>query len=108
MLLSLKRELISMNGNDLIITLIIGMLAAVPAYMASTGMRKWFQERRPLKVDPDPVKTASVQKAPEQWPDIVKWVAAGEEVQMIHNDEVVARIVPARNAHAESKENRPS
>jgi antitoxin (DNA-binding transcriptional repressor) of toxin-antitoxin stability system len=42
------------------------------------------------------VKTATVQQAPEQWPDILKWVASGEEVQMTDHDKVVARIVPAR------------
>jgi antitoxin (DNA-binding transcriptional repressor) of toxin-antitoxin stability system len=90
-----------MNDNDLIITLLIGMLAAVPAYVASTGMRKWFQERRPSKMDRDPAKTASVQQVPERWPDIVKWVAAGEEVQMTHHDKVVAKIVPTDNPKAE-------
>jgi antitoxin (DNA-binding transcriptional repressor) of toxin-antitoxin stability system len=41
------------------------------------------------------VKTASVQQVPEQWPDILKWVAAGEEVQMTDHDKVVAKLVPA-------------
>jgi antitoxin (DNA-binding transcriptional repressor) of toxin-antitoxin stability system len=41
------------------------------------------------------VKTATVQQVPEQWPDILKWVAAGEEVQMTDADRVVAKIVPA-------------
>jgi antitoxin (DNA-binding transcriptional repressor) of toxin-antitoxin stability system len=41
------------------------------------------------------VKTATVQQVPEQWPDILKWVAAGEEVQMTDADRVVAKLVPA-------------
>ena len=41
------------------------------------------------------VKTASIQQVPERWPDILKWVAAGEEVQMTDQDKVVANIVPA-------------
>ena len=41
-----------------------------------------------------PVKTATVQQVPEQWPDILKWVAAGEEVQMTDHDKVVAKLVP--------------
>lgn len=41
------------------------------------------------------MKTATVQQVPEQWPDILKWVAAGEEVQMTDADRVVAKIVPA-------------
>jgi hypothetical protein len=55
-----------MKTNDLIITLLLGMLAALPAYMASTGMRKWFQERRPQKRDTDPAKTAGVEKSSSQ------------------------------------------
>jgi antitoxin (DNA-binding transcriptional repressor) of toxin-antitoxin stability system len=43
----------------------------------------------------DRVKTATVQQVPEQWSDILKWVASGEEVQMTDHDKVVARIVPA-------------
>jgi len=43
----------------------------------------------------DRVKTATVQQLPEQWPDILKWVASGEEVQMTDHDKVVAKIVPA-------------
>jgi antitoxin (DNA-binding transcriptional repressor) of toxin-antitoxin stability system len=44
------------------------------------------------------VKTATVQQVPEQWPDILKWVAAGEEVQMTDHDKVVAKLVPAAAA----------
>jgi len=43
----------------------------------------------------DLVKTASIQQVPEQWPDILKWVASGEEVQMTDHDKVVATLVPA-------------
>ena len=32
---------------------------------------------------------------PEQWPDILKWVIEGEEVQMTDHDQVVAKLVPA-------------
>jgi antitoxin (DNA-binding transcriptional repressor) of toxin-antitoxin stability system len=41
------------------------------------------------------VKTAAIQHVPEQWPDILKWVASGEEVQMTDHDKVVAKLVPA-------------
>lgn len=40
------------------------------------------------------MKTATVQQVPEQWPDILKWVAAGEEVEMTDRDKVVAKLVP--------------
>ena len=42
------------------------------------------------------MKTASVQQVPQQWPEILRWVAAGEEVQVTQQDRVVARVVPAR------------
>ena len=42
------------------------------------------------------MKTASVQQVPQQWPEILRWVAAGEEVAVTQQDQVVARIVPDR------------
>jgi hypothetical protein len=105
---SLNRERITMKDDDLIITLVIGMLAAVPACLASAGMRKWFQERRPAKMDPDPVKRAGIEQAPERWPDILKWVAAGEELQVTHHDKVVARLVPADVAQRDRQQNNVS
>ena len=44
------------------------------------------------------MKTASVQQLPQQWPEILRWVAAGEEVQVTQHDKVIARVVPARAA----------
>ena len=44
------------------------------------------------------MKTASVQQLPQQWPEILRWVAAGEEVQVTQQDKVIARVVPARAA----------
>ena len=40
----------------------------------------------------------SVQQVPEQWADILRWVAEGEEVEMTQQDRVVARLVPASAA----------
>lgn len=37
---------------------------------------------------------ASVQQVPQQWAEILRWVAAGEEVQVTQEDHVVARVVP--------------
>ena len=42
------------------------------------------------------MKTASVQQVPQQWPEILRWVAAGEEVQVTEQDQIVARVVPAK------------
>jgi antitoxin (DNA-binding transcriptional repressor) of toxin-antitoxin stability system len=56
---------------------------------------KWFLAQWRGKSYLGAVKTATVQQVPEQWPDILKWVAAGEEVQMTDRDKVVAKLVPA-------------
>ena len=44
------------------------------------------------------MKTATVQQVPQQWPEILRWVAAGEEVQLTQQDTVVATVVPAKPA----------
>ena len=44
------------------------------------------------------MKTASVQQVPKQWAEILRWVAAGEEVEVTEQDQVVAKVVPARPA----------
>lgn len=46
------------------------------------------------------MKTASVQQVPQQWPQIMRWVAEGEEVQVTEQDQVIAKVVPARTARA--------
>ncbi|MEI6669752.1 MAG: hypothetical protein WCP29_16505 [Acidobacteriota bacterium] len=40
------------------------------------------------------MKSTSVQQVPQQWPEILRWVVAGEEVQVTDDDHVVARVVP--------------
>jgi antitoxin (DNA-binding transcriptional repressor) of toxin-antitoxin stability system len=40
------------------------------------------------------MKTASVQQVPERWAEILRWVAAGEEVQVVQRDRVIAKVVP--------------
>ena len=42
------------------------------------------------------MKTVSVQEVPQQWTEILRWVAAGEEVQVTEKNEVVAKVVPAK------------
>lgn len=44
------------------------------------------------------MKSASVQQLPQQWPEILRWVAAGEEVEVTQQDKVVARVVPPNGA----------
>lgn len=35
---------------------------------------------------------------PQQWPEISRWVVAGEEVEVTQQDKVVAKVVPATSA----------
>ncbi len=46
------------------------------------------------------MKTASVQQVPQRWTEILEWVAAGEEVAVTQQDQVVARLVPASSTPA--------
>src|ERR1700722_6050273 len=62
---------------------------------SSTMLPKWLLAQRQARRYLAPVKTATVQQVPERWPDILKWVAAGEEVQMTDHDKVVAKLIPA-------------
>ncbi len=40
------------------------------------------------------MKTASAQQVPQRWPQILEWVAAGEEVEVTEREKVIARVVP--------------
>ena len=40
------------------------------------------------------MKTATAEQLPQQWPQILRWVADGEEVQVTEDDKVVARLLP--------------
>jgi antitoxin (DNA-binding transcriptional repressor) of toxin-antitoxin stability system len=44
------------------------------------------------------MKTASAQQLPQQWPEILRWVAAGEEVEVTQQEKVIAKVVPATPA----------
>ena len=46
------------------------------------------------------MKTASIQQVPQQWTEILGWVAAGEEVQVTNQEKVIAKVVPATPATA--------
>jgi antitoxin (DNA-binding transcriptional repressor) of toxin-antitoxin stability system len=46
------------------------------------------------------MKTATAQQVPQQWIEILGWLAADEEVQVTLEDRVVARIVPSPAAPA--------
>ena len=40
------------------------------------------------------MKTARIQEVPQQWAEILQWVEAGEEVQMMSQGKPVARLTP--------------
>jgi antitoxin (DNA-binding transcriptional repressor) of toxin-antitoxin stability system len=42
------------------------------------------------------MKTANAHQVPEQWPEILRWLATGEEVQVTREGQVIARVVPAK------------
>ena len=42
------------------------------------------------------MKSASVQQLPEQWPEILRWIADGEEVAVTQQDKVLALIRRAK------------
>ena len=44
------------------------------------------------------MKTASVQQLPQLWTEFLRWIAAGEEVQVTQHDKVIAKVVSARPA----------
>jgi antitoxin (DNA-binding transcriptional repressor) of toxin-antitoxin stability system len=41
------------------------------------------------------MRTTTVQQVPQQWAEILGWIAAGEEVQVTEQDAIVAKFVPA-------------
>ncbi len=41
------------------------------------------------------MKSATVQQIPQQWPQISRWLADGEEVEVTEQNSVVAKLVPA-------------
>jgi len=40
------------------------------------------------------VKTTTAEQIPQQWPEILLWLASDEEVQIVESGRIVARIVP--------------
>lgn len=46
------------------------------------------------------MKSAAAQQVPQQWPQILRWLAADEEVQVTEGGCVVARILPATESPA--------
>lgn len=40
------------------------------------------------------MKTAAISELPKVWADILRWVSAGEEVQLTDSDKTVARVLP--------------
>jgi antitoxin (DNA-binding transcriptional repressor) of toxin-antitoxin stability system len=45
------------------------------------------------------MKTANVKEVPRQWTEILRWVAAGEEVQVTSEGQPVARLTAWNKLH---------
>jgi antitoxin (DNA-binding transcriptional repressor) of toxin-antitoxin stability system len=41
------------------------------------------------------MKTATIHQVPQQWTQILSWLASDEEVQVTEGERVIARIVPS-------------
>ncbi len=46
------------------------------------------------------MKTATAQQVPQQWPQILRWLAADEEIEVTEGERIVARILPATESPA--------
>lgn len=55
---------------------------------------KWQIARRLSDRIFGPMKTAAISELPKVWADILRWVTAGEEVQLTDSDKTVARVLP--------------
>ena len=55
---------------------------------------KWQIARRLIDRIFGPMKTAAISELPKVWADILRWVTAGEEVQLTDSDKTVARVLP--------------
>ena len=44
------------------------------------------------------MRTATIQQVPNLWPEILRWMTAGEEVQLTEQDRVIATLVPTAPA----------
>ena len=41
------------------------------------------------------MKTATTQQVPQQWAQILRWLASDEEVQVTQDERIIARILPS-------------
>ena len=44
------------------------------------------------------MKTATIQQVPQQWTQILGWLASDEEVQITEDERIIARILPSNAA----------
>lgn len=44
------------------------------------------------------MKTATIQQVPQQWAQILNWIACDEEIEVVQDNKIIARIVPAHAA----------
>ena len=50
------------------------------------------------------MKTTTTQQVPQQWEQILRWLASDEEVQVTQDERIIARILPSALSSAASSE----
>lgn len=50
------------------------------------------------------MKTATTQQVPQQWAQILRWLASDEEVQVTQDERIIARILPSSLSSTDSSE----
>ena len=65
-----------------------------------SGIQKFPSPTLTLCASLLPMKTAAAQQVPQQWPQILRWLAADEEIELTQDNRVVARILPATESPA--------
>ena len=52
------------------------------------------------------MKTATTQQVPQQWAQILRWLASDEEVQVTQDERIIARILPSSLSSTASSESK--
>lgn len=50
------------------------------------------------------MKTATVRQMPQQWAQILRWLASDEEVQVTQDKRIIARILPSAERRDSAKD----
>ena len=59
----------------------------------------------PISFEQTPrMKTATIHQVPQQWAQILRWLASDEEVQVTQDERIIARILPSSSSSVASGE----